>query len=340
MRFADPAWLQALWGVPALALLLLWAAARRRGRLRALADPALAARLSREVSGARRAWGAALLLAALACLALAAARPQFGTRLRNVKQRGIDLVVALDASTSMRAQDYRPDRLASARRALVELMSRLRGDRVGLVAFAGRAVTVCPLTLDYNAVALLLNAVSPETVPEPGTALAEAVRVSVRGFVQKETKYKALLLLTDGEDHEGDLDAAVETARRNGVKIYAVGIGNPTGVPIPLLDSQGRTTGFKRDSQGRVVMTRLEEEPLRRLARDTGGAYFRANPGNLELEQVAAAIEGQEKKEVQSGVVTQFEDRFQWFAGAGFALLLAEWWIGERRWKRRPGGRR
>jgi len=316
----------------------VWAVARRRRRLRRLADAHLVGRLARESSGGRRALGGLLLLAALGALALGAARPQFGMRLRNVRQRGIDLVVAVDASASMLAEDYRPSRLEAAKRELVELMSRLHGDRVGLVAFAGKAVVISPLTLDYSAVALLLNAISPETLPEPGTALADAVRVAVRSFVQRETKYKALLLLTDGEDHEGDLEAAADLARRAGVKIYAVGIGNPSGEPIPMRDSAGRPAGFKRDSAGRMVVTRLEEEPLKQLARATGGAYFRAGPGDMELDQVAAAIEGQEKKEVQSGVFTQFEDRFQWFAGAAFLLLLAEGWLGERRGAgRRPG---
>ena len=331
MVFADRMWLLALWGVPALALVLVWAGARRRARLQRLAEAGLLPRLTREVSSVRRTWAALLLLAGVAALALAAARPQFGSRVQAIKRRGIDLVVALDASNSMLAEDFKPNRLARARRELAELMPRLKGDRVGLVVFGAKAVPLAPLTLDYSAVALLLNSVTTETVPEQGTSLSEAIRVSLREFVQKETKYKALLLLTDGEDHEGGLDEAVAAAKHAGVRIFAVGIGGAAGEPIPMRDAHGNPTGFKRDENGQMVLTRLDEEPLRRMARDTGGQYFHATQGSLELDRVAAAIDNQEKKELESGLMTQYQEQFQWFALAAFALLLLQWLLGERR---------
>ncbi len=331
MQFADRGWLMALWLVPALALLALWARSRRQSALKRLADAGLVPRLTREVSHGRRLAAAILLLAAVSALTLAAARPQFGARLRNVKRRGIDLVVALDVSNSMLAQDFKPSRLQRAKRELVELMGKLKGDRLGLVAFAGKAVPVCPLTLDYDAVNLLLNAVSTETAPEQGTSIADAIRVALGSYVQKETKYKALLVLTDGEDHEGDLDAAAQEARKAGVRIYAVGIGGNVGEPVPVLDPQGRLVGYKKDPSGQMVLSRLDEEPLIRLARATGGQYFRAGQASLELERVASAIDAQEKKDLESGVMSQYQDQFHWFAAAAMALLLLEWLLGERR---------
>jgi len=331
MRFAAPEFLALLWVVVALAVIRLAARWVRARRVRAFAAPGLYAGLAPELGPVRRGLRDALRLLALASLVLALARPQFGQRLAVLKREGIDLVVAVDTSASMLAEDLKPNRLAVARRAVVGLSERLRGDRLGIVVFSGSAFIQCPLTLDAKAARLLIDAIGPETVPDPGTALEAAIDRADQAFASEEKRFKALVLFTDGEETAGDPLAAARRAAEKGVRIFTVGLGAERGEPIPLRNSAGQVVGYKKDRSGEVVLSRLDEVMLRQVAEIGSGRYFRATPAMTELDELYAEIDRMEKREIEGGFSAHYEDRFHWFAVAAFVLLAAARLLGERR---------
>jgi len=332
LRFADDFWLYMLGLTPLLAGFFVLSFRMKRRAMERFGNLELLQRLSRSTSFRRQVLKAALLVASTALLLLALARPQLGTKLMTVKREGQDIVIALDVSKSMLAEDIQPNRLEKAKHEIASLIDRLQGDRVGLVAFAGRGFIECPLTLDYGAAKMFLDFMGPDLIPVPGTALTEAIQKAAEAFVEKERKHKVLILITDGEDHEGDPVEAAKQAEQEGIVIYTVGIGSPQGVPIPEVDANGnRTGGFKKDRSGQVVTSRLDEVTLQRIALETGGKYFRASGGEAELDQIYSDIAGMEKKELASQQFTQYEDRFQPLIALVLLLLVAEVSISERR---------
>jgi Ca-activated chloride channel family protein len=259
------------------------------------------------------------------------ARPQFGTRVETVRRRGQDVMVAVDLSRSMLAQDVAPSRLDRARLAILRLIRNLDGDRIGLVAFAGDAFVQSPLTTDYTAAAMFLNAMEPEMMPVQGTDLGEALRVSLDALEKAAREDRLLVVVTDGEDHEGEIDPQLQRAAALGVRIHAVGIGSLDGVPIPeSVSGEGRQS-FKRDAEGNVVTTRLDEETLRRVAEATGGRFVRVGPGSTAFEDLLDEIAGVEGEEVEAREITQFEEQYQIFLGLAFVLLLVEALVPEGR---------
>lgn len=330
-RFASPEWLFGLLLLPILAG-GYWLAARRRAQLMArFGDSALLARLTGSVNRRARWIKAVLLLASVGLLVLAAARPQFGTRIETVKRRGQDVMVALDLSNSMMAEDVTPNRLDRARLAILRLLGKLDGDRVGLVAFAGDAFVQSPLTTDYSAASMFLGAMEPEMMPVQGTNLGEALRFSLDALDQAAREDRVVLLVTDGEDHEGEMDPQIQRAIASGTKVHTVGIGSPEGVPIPEMDPNTGRRGFKRDDEGNVVTTRLDESTLRDIASATGGRYVRVAPGATAFEDLIDDIAAGEGGEVEAREVTQFDEQFQLFLALAVALLLLEALIPERK---------
>ncbi|MFQ6130732.1 MAG: VWA domain-containing protein [Armatimonadota bacterium] len=330
-RFGNPAALGLLWLLPVCALLYVLADRRRARALAAFGEAGLMAKLAGSVSPRRRRLKAGLVVAALGLVVVALARPQFGTRMEVVKRRGLDLFVALDCSASMLAEDVKPSRLERAKHEVGSLLGRLEGDRVGLVAFAGDAFIQCPLTVDYAAARTFLHAMSPDMLPVPGTALGRAIEVASRGFPGKERKYKVLVLITDGEDHAGNPQAAAEEAAKQGVVIYTIGIGSPEGAPIPVYDEEGRRTAYKHDREGQVVMSRLNDAQLKQIAAAGRGRYFRATGGQLELERIVDEVNRMEKKELSARQFSHYEERFQWPLAMAILLLCVEAGMSERR---------
>ncbi len=331
MHFARAEYLYLLWLIPMLAACFFWSFHNRRKRLERFASPRLAPRLTPEYSRARAVIRTFLLICFFVFTILALARPQWGTRLETVRRRGVDIIVALDASYSMNAEDVAPSRLAKAKAETRSLMGKLRGDRLGLVTFAGRAVVQCPLTLDYGAVSLFLDTASTETIPDPGTSLASAITTANSAFIAKERKYKILVIMTDGEDLEGQIDSAVERAREAGVIIYTVGVGSSEGQPIPVRDAKGDIIEYHKDPGGQVVISRLDERSLAEIASRTGGRYFRATTGEGELDDIYSEISQMEKKELESKLFQNFEDRFQYPLTLAVLCLVFEAFITERR---------
>ena len=331
MRFGAPAYFWFLWLVPLVAL-ALWLAYRLRARARLrFADQSLLDRLLAGYSPRRRLTKVLLLLGGILFMVLALARPQFGEKMMFLKRRGVDIVIILDTSRSMLARDMKPDRLGKAKQEIYGMLERMKGDRVGLVCFAGEAIIQCPLTLDYSAAQVLVNAVDANTVSRPGTAIAEALHKAAGMFDQTEKQFKVVLLITDGEDHEGDVDKAAEEAKQAGALVFSIGIGSPSGEPIPELNEAGNPVGFKKDPDGRVILSKLDEYMLQKVALTTGGKYYRASAGELELDRIYDEISGMEKKELEGKLFTQYEDRFQWFLVPAVILFAVEAVLSERR---------
>jgi Ca-activated chloride channel family protein len=331
MRFAMPQMLWALAAVPVLAALLWIAASRRRIALEVFAGGRRQAdRAAETVSVHRRAAKAICLLLAATAGILAAARPQWGQGTETITRKGIDLVIVLDTSKSMAAEDITPSRLARGVRAAGTLIGRTEGDRVALVTFAGRPALACPLTLDHEAVRLFLDAVDVETVSVGGTALADALIEGIRALGPppaegSEAKGRALLVISDGEDHEGGLDAAIAALKQAGVVVYALGCGTEQGGPVP------DGGAYKKDASGQLVTTRLDEKPLRTLALDTGGKYFRATAAEGEIDDIVAGLAAMDASGAGTVLRTRWVERFQFPLAIALLALVAESLLPERR---------
>ncbi|MBN1825808.1 MAG: VWA domain-containing protein [Candidatus Eisenbacteria bacterium] len=324
MRFGEPFFLQALLAVP-----LLWwifrIGRRRRESLRArFGDPGLLRHLIRGADEGRRRKKERLVLLGFVFLLLALAHPQYGERERMVERRGIDLVFALDTSLSMLAEDPPPSRLDRARGEIEGLLGRLRGDRVGIVSFAGSAVPTCPLTSDYGAVRIFLGGVDAWTAPTAGTSVAAAIRRSLRMLEESPSGSKAIVLLTDGEDHEGEVMEAAEEAAEAGVAVFPIGFGGTEGELIPLPEGSAEGERFKRDQEGGLVVTKRDDEVLGAVARITGGAVYSLRDDPDALELVLDRLSGLERRSYRSGVRTIREERYLWFLVPATILFLIE----------------
>jgi Ca-activated chloride channel family protein len=319
------AWALALLGVPALLVVLAVATFRWKSRVAAsLGDSRVVARLHDPFTGRLQRVKALLSLLGMVFLILALAGPRWGQEFQEVRRRGVDVVIAVDVSASMLAEDIKPNRLTQAKRELGLLIDGLQGDRVGVVAFAGTAFLQCPLTLDYGAARSILELVGPDLIPKPGTSLADALDVAVGAFPPGSKKHRAVVLLTDGEDHSGRLDSTVGRAAEAGVAVFAIGFGSPTGEIIPLRDESGALTGYKKDKEGQTVTSKMDALALEKMARETRGAFFPASQGEVEVDRVLAEIQGMEKKDLESRVHGQGENHYLWPLWIAFLLLLLE----------------
>jgi Ca-activated chloride channel family protein len=318
---------QRLWLLGGVALLAVAGAlslVRRRRALQA-ACGALAARVAPEANLSRPAGRLSLSLAGLALLALALAQPQCGTRTELSQRYGADVVVVLDVSRSMEARDVRPSRLERARLEVGALIDGLRGHRIGVVVFAGEAFVQCPLTTDYDAARLFLRAVGPDSVPQQGTAVANALRAAkeLLEAAERGARGKVVLLVSDGEDHDGQVLDAASALAAAGIRVHAVAVGTPEGAPIPIVDRGGAVTGWRRDRRGNPVATRLDESTLRLVADRGGGRLFRIGEPGRGIEAVTAALDELERSELGERITVSYEDRYATVAFPGFLLLLA-----------------
>lgn len=337
MRFAVPTeslivWLVAAPAVAAVILAAVWLARRRAAR-QAFGEPSLMERIAPGASTERLRLKAALIVVAVVMLGLAAGRPQIGTKLGVAKRRGIDLMLAIDVSSSMQARDLKPNRLEKAKREALTLVKLLDGDRVGIITFAGEAFVQCPLTLDYGAAAMLLYAVETGTIPTPGTALGNAIRAAVRASETEPDRTKVVVLMTDGEDHGSDPMGAAREAREAGVRVYTIGLGSTAGEPIPVPAAQGG--GYKRDRAGEIVMSRLDETSLVDVAVETGGRYFRATDTERELGVIEEEISRMEQGEIESQMFAYYEERFQYPLAFALAIVFLESFLPDRVRRRR-----
>jgi Ca-activated chloride channel family protein len=318
--------LAALVAVPLVAAFYWWAFRERERALATFVDAALLPTVAPDFDRRRRRTRAGILLATIAALVLALAGPMWGFHWEEIHREGVDLVVAIDTSKSMLATDVAPNRLARAKLAVQDLLAALQGDRIGLVAFAGSAFVQCPLTLDRSAFAESLAAVEVGLIPRGGTNLTEAVQLSLEAFEGHQGSHQALVLITDGEDHEGTLDEAIKRATERGVKIFTVGIGTTEGELVPV------DGGYLKDRKGQVVKSRLGEDTLKKLAIDTGGVYLHAAGADLGLSALYQDhIATMEKRDLASTLEKRYEHRFQLPLALAIVLVVAEAFVGERR---------
>lgn len=331
MKFGASYILYLLFLLPALWVFYKWAEQRKQKAKARFGNLELISKLQESHSAQKYNLKKYLLILSVFFLIVALSRPQWGTRLVTMTREGIDILIAIDVSSSMSATDIRPNRIAKAKQEVNGLLDKLKGDRVGIVVFAGSAFIFCPLTLDYKAAQMFLDNVEIGVVPKPGTAIGDAIRTSILGFNQKEKKHKVLILLTDGEDHQSEPLQAAEEAAGEGIKIYSIGIGTEAGEPIPIQDERGFVGGFKKDEQGNLVLSRLDQVTLQEMALKTGGKYYQATTGEMELDKIYNEISGMEKKELQGNLIIQYEERYQFFLLLSLILLLAEFFISDRR---------
>lgn len=316
--------------VPVMLVIFLIANHLRNKSLIRFASPAMHDLILPHRSQARRWLKFLMLTTAWIFAVIALANPQSGAKLGEVKREGIDIFIALDVSNSMLAEDITPNRLDRARNSIVRLIDRLKGDRIGLIVFAGKAYVQLPLTTDYSAARLFLNTVRPDMIPVQGTAIAEAIRMAMQSF-DVETRNKSIVIISDGEDHEqGALEAAKEAASA-GIRIFTIGMGTPDGVPIPVYNQFGKQTGYRKDRQGNTIVTRLNETILQQIAATGNGTYIRANNTRIGLDQVMNELEKIEKSEIETKVFTEYNSHFQWFVGAAILLLIMEMLLAWRK---------
>lgn len=329
MTFARLWILHFLWLLPLTGLILAVYGRRKVKALESIADPDLLIRLMGRYQRGRNFIKGILLICGLGLMIFALAGPQWGSQYQEVSQKGIDIMILVDVSPSMLVQDMKPNRLERARREILDFLRVVQGDRVGLVAFSGAAFIQCPLTLDYAALQMFLNVLQPDLVPVPGTDLGAAIETGVSGFDFKSETDKVILLITDGEDNESRGMEAAQKALEKGLKIFVFGMGDTSGGPIPAGDGGG---GFRKDEQGNLILSRLDEEGLRKIASVTEGSYVRSVSGDLDLDilyfdGIRSRTEAQTLK---SGKIKVQEERFSLFLLGALLLLLVEGLILER----------
>lgn len=329
-RFANPEYLNLLYLLPLLIVMFWFLGIKRKKLLQTFADKELHKTLFPADSNLKRWTKFILILLALTCLIFAAANPQVGTKLQEVKQTGIDVFILLDVSNSMLAEDIKPNRLEKAKYQIANLINKLRGDRIGLIIFAGQAYIQIPLTTDYSAANLFLSAVDVNSVPTQGTAIASAINLATASFDTLSTQ-KVIIAITDGEDHEGDVEKAVENAVSRGIIIYAIGLGSQAGVPIPVYNNRNQQVGFRKDKDGNTVLTKLDEEVLKRIAIDGNGKYFRGTNYEDYLDKIYSELSELEQTEFGVKKVTDYEDRFYYLLIPALLLLVLEFFISEKK---------
>ncbi|MBM3460566.1 MAG: VWA domain-containing protein [Armatimonadetes bacterium] len=331
MHFAHPHYLWFLVLVAGLGFFLASREQARRKRLSMFASSRMLGTLAADYSPTRVAMKNALLLAAFASLVIALAGPQWGARLTRVERNGVDVVVAVDCSASMNAEDTRPSRMQVARREVGDLVEKLQGNRLGLVGFAGSAFVFCPLTLDLSAAHMFVEQMDSNVIPVPGTAIGEAIRAALSAYPKESKGAKVMVLISDGEDHRSDPIGAAKEAAARGVVIHTVGLGKPDGEQIPEKDASGNVIGYVRDASGNPVASKLDEKTLQEIAKIAGGIYTHSETGVDMLGPVVEAINNAEKTRLESQLRRRYEDRFQIFIGLAVLLLIAERMVGTRR---------
>lgn len=328
-KFEHTVYFYAFVAIPFLVLLFGSYLYQRRKKLQQLGDARLIAELSPYSNLRKRLAKLILFTIALSSLILAMCNLQTGSKLTEVKREGAELMVCLDVSNSMLAQDLSPNRLTRAKYALEKMIDKLEGDQLGLVIFAGDAYVQLPITSDYNAAKMFLESIGPGMVPVQGTNLAAAISKAAESFAKEQGKNKAIILITDGENHETDAIEAASAAASAGIMINTIGIGSENGVPIPYIQN-GLIKGYKKDKEGNTVITKLNAEVLKQIAAKGNGVYVQASQADLGLSAILDKIDELDKAKIDSKMYTDYEDQFQWFIGLALVLFLLEFLISER----------
>jgi len=328
-RFAHPEYLYGLLLIPLFVVMFIIGMQWKRRSLRRFGDWQIIRQLLPDLALWRQSLKFGILMLVLGFLVLAVSRPQLGSKLVKGERKGIDLFICLDVSNSMMAQDIQPDRLSRARNAVSKMIDELKNDRIGLVVFAGKAYVQLPITTDYAAAKMFLGSIAPGMIPTQGTAIGDALNLAVTSFGESKHN-KAIILITDGENHEDDAIEAAKEAAAKGIKVFTVGMGLPEGAPIPVYNGNG-VAGFKKDNEGNTVITKLDDALLQQIAAAGQGAYVRANNTQQSMDKIFKEIDRMQKTEFESKIFSDYEDRYQYALAIALILLVLEMLILERR---------
>ena len=329
-QFSNPEYLYALMLIPLFAALFVWSSLLRKKNMQRFGEVELMSRLTPDASARKPVLKFTLLVIACIFVILGISGPKFGTKLQETKRTGSEIIIALDVSNSMMAEDIQPNRLERAKQAVSRLIDRLGENKIGLIVFAGEAYTQLPITTDYVSAKMFLSTISPEIVPVQGTAIGTAINLAANSFSPTSEAGKAIIVITDGENHEDNPVQATEAALKRGINVYTIGVGSTQGTPIPVKTASGQRD-FIKDRDGNTVITKLDEKTLQEVAMTGKGIYVRATTANIGLNNVYDEINKLEKSEYDTKVYTDFAEMFQWPIGVVLAFLLVELMISNRK---------
>ena len=329
-RFGNINNLYFLIAIPVLLILLIFIIYRKRKDLNRFGDREIITQLMPEASSGRPVIKYVIQILAVIALIIGIARPQFGSKLREVKREGVEIIIALDVSNSMLAEDIQPNRLERAKQAIAKLVDQMVNDKIGLIVFAGNAYIQMPITTDYVSAKMFLSTISPEIVPVQGTAIGSAIELGTKSFTPMAESSKALIVITDGENHEDDAVQAAQLAAEKDIKVHTIGIGLPEGAPIPVTNPSGQKT-YLKDRDGNIVVSKLNERMLQQIADAGNGVYIRSTDTRLGLNTVFDEINKMEKQEMDVRIYSDYDERFQYAFGLALILLLADLFILERK---------
>ena len=324
LRYEHIEYLNFLFGIPVLILAMLLYSRWKASALILFGESKLVNELMHSFSKRRTQIKNMLTILIFIALIIGIANPQVGTKMEEVKREGVDLMIAIDLSNSMMAEDIKPNRLERAKLAISQLINKLQGDRIGLIVFAGEAYVQLPITTDYSAAKLFLSTVNTNIVPTQGTEIAKAIDLSVQSFDMENAQNKAIIIITDGESHDEKAIESAEQANELGIFVHALGMGLSKGGPIPIYNKYGNRTGYRKDRDGNTIVSKLNENLLQQIANAGKGTYVRANNSKAGLSTLFAEINKMEKKEIGTMVFTEYKDRFQLFIGLALLLLIID----------------
>ena len=324
LRYEHIEYLNLLFGVPILVIVLLLYNRWRKKSLTLFGDSKLVKELMHSFSKRRTQIKNILTILIFILLIIGIANPQVGTKMEEVKREGVDLMIAIDLSNSMMAEDIKPNRLERAKQAISRLIDKLEGDRIGLIVFAGEAYVQLPITTDYSAAKLFLSTVNTNIVPTQGTEIAKAIDLSIQSFDMENAQNKAIIIITDGESHDEKAIESADKANELGIFVHTLGMGLSKGGPIPIYNKYGNRTGYRKDKEGNTVVSKLNENLLMQIANTGKGTYVRANNSKAGLSSLFAEINKMEKKEIGTMIFTEYKDRFQLFIGLALLLLITD----------------
>jgi Ca-activated chloride channel family protein len=324
LRFEHIQLLWALMAIPAFTLLFILLRIKRKNNLRKFGDLDLVAKLHPDTSRFKSLSKFILLNTAYGLLVLGAANPQIGNKLEKVNREGIEIMVVLDISNSMNAQDIKPSRLERAKQAINKLIDKLMSDKIGGVVFAGDAFILLPMTTDFSAAKLLVSSAETDLIERQGTSLGSAIDLAAGSFTPNKSQSKLMIVISDGENHEDDAVSSAKDAAGKGIIIYTIGMGQPSGAPVPKLDKSGNVMGYQKDEAGNTVISKLNAPVLKEIADIGDGEFVYASSGSLDLNKIIDKISKMKKSKYGSKTFTDFDDKFQYFLLAAFILLIIE----------------
>lgn len=329
INFAQAQYLFLIFLIPFFFLFYALLLHLKKKSIRKLGDISLVSRLMPSVSRSKGWWKVVVFSIAFFFFSIGMSRPQIGAKLKEHRTEGVEIMIALDVSNSMLAEDYSPDRLDRAKLAISRLVDKLRDDRIGLIVFAGSSFVQLPITTDYVSAKMFLNSISTESVPIQGTAIGDAINTAIRSFSTQSDKSRAVIVITDGENHEDDPEAAAKQAYDMGIRVYTIGVGSPEGEPIPM------DGGLLKDKDGNIVVTKLDEDSLRKIAEAGGGVYVKAGNSEFGLNPIVDSIKKMDEEKFSSVVFEEFDEQYMYFFAIALVFFIIEMLIGDRKAKRR-----